>query len=306
MTLSTADNSNCSAPKINSRKLPLLCVAKSTDPCGPLRIGIRWETQKKWRKNIDPRYIWHGYWNQHNIKAFQKKKFLQSFELKKDSSLQEWSRFVFNKYTSPLNSNTALDRSLKFNLSEAPFTAHAKNFSIESGRSLRAVSAVKSCSRRVLHLKTRYPALLSDIGDKIGSRNLQWTLWNHSSLRSYWIQSSPISWHISQYQHGLLHSTVSFLADTYASCACLPIADVVPVASASSAAPENQQLFWSWRNRQHKGRKKFITRKWHSESADPAKALDLSLAKQTDKQTNKQTNKKFCPHRGSNSRPSRF
>ena len=45
-----------------------------------------------------------------------------------------------------------------------------------------------------------------------------------------------------------------------------------------------------------------VTRNWHSESADPAKALDLSLAKQT----NKQTNKKFCPHRGSNSRPSRF
>ena len=44
------------------------------------------------------------------------------------------------------------------------------------------------------------------------------------------------------------------------------------------------------------------TKKWHSESADPAKALDLPLAKQT----NKQKNKKFCPHRGSNSRPSRF
>ena len=28
-----------------------------------------------------------------------------------------------------------------------------------------------------------------------------------------------------------------------------------------------------------------ITRKWHSESADPAKALDLSLAKQTNRQT---------------------
>ena len=49
-----------------------------------------------------------------------------------------------------------------------------------------------------------------------------------------------------------------------------------------------------------------ITRKWHSESADPAKALDLSLAKQRNKQTNKQTNKKFCPHRGSNTRLSRF
>ena len=44
---------------------------------------------------------------------------------------------------------------------------------------------------------------------------------------------------------------------------------------------------------------KIKTRKWHSESADPAKALNLSLAKQT----NKQTNKKFWPHRGSNSRP---
>ena len=44
------------------------------------------------------------------------------------------------------------------------------------------------------------------------------------------------------------------------------------------------------------------TRKWHSESADPAKALDLSLAKQT----NKQTNKNFWTHRGLNSRPSRF
>ena len=42
-----------------------------------------------------------------------------------------------------------------------------------------------------------------------------------------------------------------------------------------------------------------ITRKWHSESADTAKALNLSLAKQT----NKQTNKKFWPHRGSNFRP---
>ena len=42
-----------------------------------------------------------------------------------------------------------------------------------------------------------------------------------------------------------------------------------------------------------------LTRKSHSESADPAKALNLSLAKQT----NKQTNKKFWPHRGSNSRP---
>ena len=31
-----------------------------------------------------------------------------------------------------------------------------------------------------------------------------------------------------------------------------------------------------------------ITRKWHSESADPAKALNLSLAKQTNKQTDKQ------------------
>ena len=27
-----------------------------------------------------------------------------------------------------------------------------------------------------------------------------------------------------------------------------------------------------------------LTRKWHSESADPAKALNLSLGKQTDKQ----------------------
>ena len=44
---------------------------------------------------------------------------------------------------------------------------------------------------------------------------------------------------------------------------------------------------------------KNLTRKWHSESADPAKALNLSLAKQT----NKQTNEKFWPHRGSNSRP---
>ena len=44
------------------------------------------------------------------------------------------------------------------------------------------------------------------------------------------------------------------------------------------------------------------TRNWHSESADPAKNLDLSLAKQT----NKQTNKNFWPPRGSNSRPSRF
>ena len=42
-----------------------------------------------------------------------------------------------------------------------------------------------------------------------------------------------------------------------------------------------------------------LTRKWHSESADPAKALNLPLAKQT----NKQTNKKFWPHRGSNSQP---
>ena len=49
-------------------------------------------------------------------------------------------------------------------------------------------------------------------------------------------------------------------------------------------------------------RNKSNSRKWHSESADPAKALDLSLAKQT----NKQTNKKFCPHRGSKSRPSHF
>ena len=32
-----------------------------------------------------------------------------------------------------------------------------------------------------------------------------------------------------------------------------------------------------------------LTRKWHSESADPAKALNLSLAKQTNKQTNRQT-----------------
>ena len=31
-----------------------------------------------------------------------------------------------------------------------------------------------------------------------------------------------------------------------------------------------------------------LTRKWHSESADPANALDLSLAKQTNKQTDKQ------------------
>ena len=30
---------------------------------------------------------------------------------------------------------------------------------------------------------------------------------------------------------------------------------------------------------------KLDTRKWHSESADPAKALDLSLAKQTNRQT---------------------
>ena len=44
------------------------------------------------------------------------------------------------------------------------------------------------------------------------------------------------------------------------------------------------------------------TKKWHSESADPAKALNLSLAKQT----NKQTKKKFWPQRGSNSRPSGF
>ena len=34
--------------------------------------------------------------------------------------------------------------------------------------------------------------------------------------------------------------------------------------------------------------KKKETRKWHSESADPANALDLSLAKQTNKQTDKQ------------------
>ena len=33
---------------------------------------------------------------------------------------------------------------------------------------------------------------------------------------------------------------------------------------------------------------KNTTRKWHSESADPAKALNLSLAKQTNKQTDKQ------------------
>ena len=33
---------------------------------------------------------------------------------------------------------------------------------------------------------------------------------------------------------------------------------------------------------------KIKTRKWHSENADPAKALDLSLAKQTNKQTDKQ------------------
>ena len=46
-------------------------------------------------------------------------------------------------------------------------------------------------------------------------------------------------------------------------------------------------------------KKQVTTRKWHSESADPAKALNLSLGKQT----NKQTNKKFWPHRGSNSRP---
>ena len=31
------------------------------------------------------------------------------------------------------------------------------------------------------------------------------------------------------------------------------------------------------------------TRKWHSESADPAKAPNLSLAKQTNKQTNRRT-----------------
>ena len=88
------------------------------------------------------------------------------------------------------------------------------------------------------------------------------------------------------------------------------------------------------------------TRKWHSETADSAKALNLSLAKQTNKQTDKQKilatqmfelstlaflaqfsyrlsnravliwllisdyhyqiNKKFWPHRGSNSRPSHF
>ena len=46
----------------------------------------------------------------------------------------------------------------------------------------------------------------------------------------------------------------------------------------------------------------FKKKKWHSESADPAKAFDLSLAKQT----NKLTNKKSWPHRGSNSRPSRL
>ena len=51
-----------------------------------------------------------------------------------------------------------------------------------------------------------------------------------------------------------------------------------------------------------KRRKKEHTRKWHSESADPAKALDLSLAKQT----NKQTKKKLCRHRGPNFRPSRL
>ena len=86
----------------------------------------------------------------------------------------------------------------------------------------------------------------------------------------------------------------------------------------------------------------FQTRKWHSESADPAKALNLSLAKQTDKQKilatqmfelstlaflaqfsyrlsyraviiwllisdyYYQINKNFWPHRGSNSRPSHF
>ena len=32
-------------------------------------------------------------------------------------------------------------------------------------------------------------------------------------------------------------------------------------------------------------KKPIITRKWHSESVDPAKALDLSLAKQTNRQT---------------------
>ena len=94
--------------------------------------------------------------------------------------------------------------------------------------------------------------------------------------------------------------------------------------------------------------KAISTRKWHSESADPAKAIDLSLAKQTNRQTKNfghtevrtldppgfstmllptelwgrtyvitlirlllsdyyyQINKKFWPHRGSNTRPSRF
>ena len=33
------------------------------------------------------------------------------------------------------------------------------------------------------------------------------------------------------------------------------------------------------------------TRKWHSESADPSKALDLCLVKQTNKQTDEQTDK---------------
>ena len=43
--------------------------------------------------------------------------------------------------------------------------------------------------------------------------------------------------------------------------------------------------------REAKKDKSSPTRKWHSESADPAKALDLSLAKQTNKQTDEQTDK---------------